>query len=205
MYSDTSTLPFRIEGTDATARPATRKGPLAVLLVVGSLLLATLLVAIVLIALRGVPEPVAEVVPPVADGPAIDIDDVAPPAAEVPVVAPEPVTPTVPVIDSFTASNQTVRCNTQAPTPSPQHISFTWSVSEAVRVYFGTDTADASAAPLFSNLPLSGTSTFDFPAGYNDFAYNCPNASRTYTLTAVDADGHKTSRSVVIVNEGDTV
>jgi hypothetical protein len=222
MYTDTSTLPFRIDGADAptqligaavvapAAAPIRRstdsKGPIAVLLVVGSLLLATLLVSIVFIALRGPAEPVAEVVPPAADGPAIDLDDVAPPTAEVPpiVTPPEPA-PTVPEIVTFTSSNQTVLCNTQSPTPSYQYISFTWSVSEASRVYFGVDTSDATAAPLFDNLPLSGTSAFDFPAGYNDFSYGCPNASRTYTLTAVDDAGHKTSRSVVIVNEGDTV
>jgi hypothetical protein len=226
MYTDTSTLPLRTDGDDAptqllgtplvaaeaasTAAPVVRstdtKGPIAVLLVVGSLLLATLLVAIVFIAFRGSAAPADEVVPPTADGPAIDIDDVAPPTTEVPpVVAPPEPVPTTPQIATFTSSNQTVLCNTQSPTPSPQYISFTWSVSNASRVYFGVDTTDASAAAVFDNLPLSGTSTFDFPAGYNDYTYNCPNASRTYTLTAVDEAGHKTSRSVVIVNEGDTV
>ena len=141
-----------------------------------------------------------------AEGPAIDLDEVAPPTADVPpVVTPPDPAPTVPVITTFTSSNQTVLCNTQSPTPSSQYIAFTWSVSKASRVYFGVNTTDASAAPFFNNLPLSGTSTFDFPAGYNQFTYACPNASVTYTLTAVDEDGHKTSQSVVIVNEGDTV
>jgi hypothetical protein len=221
MYTDISTLPLRIDGDDVPTqllgthvaapaapvqRPTGSKGPLAVLLVVGSLLLATLLVAIVVLALRGSAEPAAESVPPAADSPTIDIDDVAPQTTDVPpVVTPPDPAPTTPEIATFSSSNETVRCNTQSPTPTPQYIAFTWSVSEASRVYFGLDTTDASAAPLFDNLPLSGTSTLDFPAGYNDFSYGCPNASRTYTLTAVDDAGHKTSRSVVIVNEGDTV
>jgi hypothetical protein len=226
MYTDISTLPLRIDGDDAAtqllstpvavpeaappAAPAQRatdsKGPIAVLLVVGSLLLATLLVAIVFIAFRGNAEPADELVAPVAEGPATGNDEVSPPTTEVPpvVAPPAPAAPT-PDIVTFTSSNETVRCNTQTPTPTPPTVSFTWSVSDASRVYFGVDTLDASAAPVFDNLPLSGTSTLDFPAGYNDFAYNCPNASRTYTLTAVDDAGHKTSQSIVIVNEGDTV
>ena len=226
MYTDISTLPLRIDGDDAptqllgtpvatpdvapTPAPVRRstdsKRPMAVLLVVGSLLLATLLVTIVFLAFRGPAEPAREVVAPAADGPATGNDDAAPPTTEAPpVVAPPAPAPPTPDIVTFTSSNETVLCNTQSPTPTPPSISFTWSVSDASRVYFGVDTQDASAAPVFDNLPLSGTSTLDFPAGYNDFTYNCPNASRTYTLTAVDDAGHKTSQSIVIVNEGDTV
>jgi hypothetical protein len=219
MYTDTPTRPLHLDEIEAptqllitpseiaqvrTVPRHQRSAPIA-LVVLAVVLLAALLVTIIVVGERAV-QPPAAIDAPIVQGPAVDPIDAAPPAEEAPdAPAPHPAAPTPPVIDTFAASNQVVLCNTQSPTPSPQHLSFTWSVSDAVRVYFGTDTTDASAAPLFNNLPLSGTSTLDFPAGYNDYTYNCPNASRTYTLTAVDADGLKTSQSVVVVNNGDTV
>jgi hypothetical protein len=219
MYTDTPTRPLHLDELEASTQllitpseiarvrtiPRQRRSAPIALVILAVILLAALVVTIIVVAGRAV-QPPAAIDAPIVEGPAVDPVDIAPPVEAAPdAAAPQPVAPTPPVIDTFAASNQTVLCNTQSPTPSPQYLSFTWSVSDAVRVYFGTDTADASAAPLFNNLPLSGTSTLDFPAGYNDYTYNCPNASRTYTLTAVDADGLTTSQSVVVVNNGDTV
>lgn len=104
----------------------------------------------------------------------------------------------------FSASQAAVTCNTQAPVASPQYISFTWNVTGAAHVFFGVDTTDAQSAPMFVDLPHSGTSHGQFPAGYEDYTYACPEASHLYTLTAVDDQGHKISRTVTIVNNGDT-
>lgn len=107
-------------------------------------------------------------------------------------------------INSFTVSNQTVHCNTEAPNPSPQPISFSWDTSNADTVYFGVNTNDASQGPLFDNLPQDGNSQDDFPAGYNDFEYPCPSEQTQYTLTVVGPGGAKASKTVTVTNKGDT-
>ena len=106
-------------------------------------------------------------------------------------------------INSFTASNSEVLCNTQAPSPSPQYITFSWSSSNVDRVYFGINTNDASQGALFDNLPPTGDAS-NFPDGYYPFEYPCPSASTKFTLTVVGSDGSKTSKSVTITNTGDT-
>lgn len=106
-------------------------------------------------------------------------------------------------VNSFNVSNTTVTCNTQAPNPSDYYISFSWSTSNVNQVYFGVNTNDASAAPLFTNLPPSGNSQDDFPAGYENFEYPCPTGSVQYTITAVGPNGQKDSRSVTVTNNGD--
>ncbi|MEZ5190095.1 MAG: hypothetical protein R2717_03875 [Schumannella sp.] len=115
----------------------------------------------------------------------------------------QPQQPSGPAINQFATSNTTVYCNTQSPNPSHQYISFSWKTSGASQIFFGVDTNDASAAALFSNLPPMGTSQNDFPPGYNDFEFGCPDASHKYTLTVVDGSGNKTSKSVTITNKGD--
>lgn len=115
----------------------------------------------------------------------------------------QPQPPAGPAVTKFEVSTKTVYCNTQAPNPSHQYISFSWKTSNGSQIYFGVDTGDASAAPLFTNLPPNGKSQYDFPTGYTDFEFGCPNASHKYTLTVVDANGKKASKSVTVTNKGD--
>lgn len=107
-------------------------------------------------------------------------------------------------IADFSVSNTQVLCNTQSPVPSHQYISFTWNVVGAEQVFFGVDTTDAQAEPMFTHLPHAGNSHTEFPAGYEEYTYACPVASHQYTLTAVDDQGHAVSRTVTVVNNGDT-
>src|SRR5690606_27658077 len=105
-----------------------------------------------------------------------------------------------PVISTFKAGSNTVACNTQSPQQFPAYISFTWATSKVDRVYFGVDTNDAQSAPLFDNLPPSGSSQSDFPPGYTQFEFGCPDPSHKYTLTVIGSNGKKVSKSVTITN-----
>jgi hypothetical protein len=104
----------------------------------------------------------------------------------------------------FSVSNTSVLCNLEAPHDAPQHIAFTWNVVGAAHVFFGVDTDDAQAEPMFVDLPHSGNSHTEFPSGYEDYTYACPEPSHTFALTAVDDQGHAVSRTVTVVNNGDT-
>ena len=104
-------------------------------------------------------------------------------------------------INSFTVGNDEVFCNTSAPVPSPQYISFSWSASNVDQVFFGVNTKDASQGFLFNNLPPSGD-TSNFPAGYDPFEFPCPTDSVEYTLTVIGG-GKKVSESVTVTNVGD--
>lgn len=105
-------------------------------------------------------------------------------------------------INTFSVSDTTVFCNESSPVDSHQFIAFSWNTSNVNRVYFGVNTNDASAGPFFDNLPPSGNSQNDFPAGYTDFEYPCPTDSVKYTLTVVGPTG-KVSKSVTVTNTGD--
>lgn len=84
------------------------------------------------------------------------------------------------------------------------YLNISWSSSNVDRVYFGVDGGDdASAGPLFDNLPPSGDSS-DFPSAYYPFEFGCGGISHKYTLTVIGSDGSKDSRSIVVQNTGDT-
>jgi cytoskeletal protein RodZ len=112
---------------------------------------------------------------------------------------------TTPQIDSFAVSPSSWACNTSAPIPvdDPQ-LSFSWSTTNATHVYFGVGaTNDAEQNGMgWENLPVDGSSG-DFPGGM-DFTFNCPVESQSYTITATDDAGHRTSRTVTVTNTGDT-
>jgi hypothetical protein len=176
------------------------RGLMTGLVITGALLLIALIVLLVIFLGRGAGAPQA-----------VDTASPAPTDSATPTPTPEPTEteappppPAGPAISSFTVSNESVFCNTQSPTPSHQYIGFEWATSGSTRVYFGIDTDDASTNAFFDNLPQTGNSQSDFPAGYNDYEYACPAASHTYTLTVVDGDGNKQSKSVTVVNDGDT-
>jgi len=115
----------------------------------------------------------------------------------------DPATDSLAILD-FSVSNTSVLCNLEAPHDAPQQIAFTWNVVGAAHVFFGVDTTDAQAEPMFVDLPYSGSSHSEFPAGYEDYTYACPEPTHTYALTAVDDQGHAVSRTVTVVNNGDT-
>lgn len=173
------------------------------LIIAGALLLIMLIVLLVIFLGKGSGEP-QTIGTPAPTTTADPTESATPTPEPTETEAPPPPPPAGPTISSFTVSNDTVFCNTQSPTPSHQYIAFSWATSGSTQVYFGVDTNDASTNAFFDNLPQTGDSQSDFPAGYNDYEYNCPSASHTYTLTVVDGSGHKQSRTVTVVNEGDT-
>lgn len=79
---------------------------------------------------------------------------------------------------------------------------FKWKTSNVSQVGFGGATEDAIAAGMGWNLPPSGSSQTDFPAGYTEMAFPCPTASQSYTLT-VDGPTGKVSKKVTVTNKGD--
>jgi predicted nucleic acid-binding Zn ribbon protein len=108
-----------------------------------------------------------------------------------------PAAPT-PVVDSFSTGTGTVWCGTPDDPEPDIDLDISWSTSNGNRVYFGVDTNDASAAPFFDNLPLSGNSGSNFPSGYSPFQFTCGAETHRYTLTVVDAQNHKDSKTVTV-------
>jgi hypothetical protein len=219
MSDDTPTQRFPSTGGDlptqrlGTAEPQEdlhgekqkSKGLLIGLIVAGALLLATIIAIILILLPRGSGDPVVlGTETPLPSDSSSPTPSPTPTPTEEPEEPEQPQAPAGPAIGSFTVSNSSVLCNTQSPVPSHQYLAFSWNVSGSSQVFFGVDTNDASTSPLFDNLPQNGTSQADFPAGYNDYEYNCPSASHKYTLTAIDGSGHKVSKSVTVVNNGDT-
>lgn len=119
------------------------------------------------------------------------------PTEEPPAANPPPSNPT-PVVNSFTTGTSTVWCGTSDNPTTEIDLNISWSTSNGNRVYFGVDTNDASAAPFFDNLPLSGNSGSNFPSGYVPFQFVCGPETHKYTLTVVDGQGHKASKSVTV-------
>ena len=112
---------------------------------------------------------------------------------------------TTPQIDSFAVSPSSWACNTSAPIPvDDPKLTFTWSTTNASHVYFGVgETNDAEQNGMgWEDLPVDGSSG-DFPGGM-DFIFYCPVESQSYTITATDNAGHRTSRTVTVTNTGDT-
>ena len=222
MSDDTPTQKFDAAGDAPTERmtqadsdsgeaPAGRSRRTLIILasIGGALLLAVLILLVVLLS-RGSGEPVAlptntesESATPSASPTPSESASPSPTPTETEEAPPPPTEPAGPTINSFTTANDEVICNTQAPNPSAQYITFSWSTSDVSEVYFGVNTNDASQGAFFDNLPPSGDTT-DFPPGYYPFEYPCPSASTKYTLTVVDSDGLKASKSIVITNVGDT-
>ncbi len=196
--------------SDAATPPGRSRRTLIILASVGGALLLAVLILLVVLLTRGSGDPVAfptntstESATPTATPTASESASPTPTPTETEEAPPPPPQPTGPTINSFTTANDEVICNTQAPNPASQYISFSWSTSNVSEVYFGVNTNDASQGAFFENLPPSGN-TSDFPPGYDPFEYPCPSASTKYTLTVVDSDGLKASKSITITNVGDT-
>ncbi len=94
-----------------------------------------------------------------------------------------------------------ISCNTAAPVTPDYTLYFEWSTQNAAQIFFGVATNDASQAPFFDNLPQNGNSQSDFPYAIE---YQCPAESQIYTFTAIGNNGSKVSKSITVVNTGDT-
>jgi cytoskeletal protein RodZ len=125
----------------------------------------------------------------------------APPATQPPANNPPPANTLK--IDTFKVSPTTWTCNTSAPNPVPDpKLSFTWNTSNAAHVYFAVGKVpDAETQGQGWDLPEDGNQA-SFPDGA-EFYFYCPAASQSYTLTAKDAQGHKVTKTVTVVNNGD--
>jgi len=126
--------------------------------------------------------------------------------SETPSASPSAPAPSPPsnntAINSFTASSTSVLCNTQAQVPQPIYLTFKWKTTNVSQVGFGVASSDGISQGMGFNLPPSGNSTDDFPAGQNVIEFPCPSASQFYTLTVIGPDG-KISKSVTVTNNGD--
>ncbi len=119
-----------------------------------------------------------------------------------PTTPPPPPPSTSANITKFTAGSTTILCNSDAEFDVTYPLSFTWTTKNATQIAFGVQTNDAILGPLFDNLPPNGNSNSDFPYPVE---FNCPQTSQTYTLTVVGADGVKDSKTITVVNNGDTM
>jgi hypothetical protein len=106
-------------------------------------------------------------------------------------------------IDTFKVSPSTWTCNTSAPNPvADPKLSFVWNTTNADHVYFAVGKVpDAEAQGQGWDLPEDGNQA-SFPDG-QEFYFYCPAASQSYTLTAKDNQGHKVTKTVTVVNNGD--
>jgi hypothetical protein len=206
---------------DSPTQPAKSKALLITLISVGGALLLAIIILLVVLLTGGgggntetLPTPSASDASRTPSPTPSGSDEASPTPTPTPTptqteAAPPPPPPPSndPTISSFTINNKTnptVQCNTDSPNPSSQFLLVKWSSSNVDHVYFGVGTNDASTGALFENLPPSGNSSDDFPAGYNNGSYEfpCPTVSQKYTLTVV-GDGHKVSKSVTVTNNGD--
>lgn len=103
-------------------------------------------------------------------------------------------------VDSFGGTN-TISCNSSAPVTPDYTLYFEWNTSNADQVFFGVGTNDAQAGAFFDNLPPDGNSQDDFPY---QIEFQCPQASQIYTITVVNDNGTKDSRTITVTNTGDT-
>jgi hypothetical protein len=188
------------------------KGLLIGLVAAGGLLLLAVVVIAFFLLNRGQGDPIVA-----GTGTPLPSDSASPTPSETPSATPTP-TPEPPdedppanppaqtlKIDSFKVSPSTWTCNTSAPVPVPDpQLSFSWSTSNATHVYFAVgSTNDAENNGMgWDNLPTDGSSS-DFPGGM-EFTFYCPTASQSYTITAEDDNGHKVSKTVTVINNGDT-
>ncbi|MCU1417534.1 MAG: hypothetical protein JWP32_1708 [Schumannella sp.] len=114
--------------------------------------------------------------------------------------APPPPPPsTALAIDSFTTPNKTVACNTQAPVPSNQYISFAWKTSNADSITLGTYDPYGDYEDMYSNLPPDGNSN---DVGLQ-ITYFCPEPSQKWRLT-VTGNGKTVTKEITFTNVGDT-
>jgi flagellar basal body-associated protein FliL len=225
MSDDTPTQRFPEQGDNATERITTgevqedlqeekkkSRGLLIGLIVAGVLLLVAIIVLVFFLGrATGTPGAIGTESPaPIPSDSATAGPSESPTPSATPEETEEPEEPEQPEqppqqpaqtvkVDSFSVDTSTVFCGKNGQ-PSDIDLFFKWSTSHGERVYFGINTSDASTAPFFDNLPLDGDTASNFPSGYSPFQYACGNQSLKYTITVVDGDNHKASKSVTITD-----
>ena len=181
------------------------RGLLVGLIIAGALLLIAIVVILfVVLGNKGQPAGDALPTPGTSDSasPQPTVSD-APSATPTPsetTDAPPPPPPSTDVaIDSFTTPNDTVFCNTQAPVPTNQYISFAWKTSNADAIKLGTYDQYGDYSDMYTNLAPDGTSD---DAGLQ-ITYFCPQPSQKWRLT-VTGNGQTVTQEITFTNTGDT-
>ena len=216
MSDDTPTQRFPEQGGDTpTERIATgevyeelgeekakNRGLLVGLIIAGALLLIALIVILFIIFGRGSgqPQSVDNPTPGSSETPTpVASDSPTPQPTPSETQAPPPPPSTDAAIDSFTTPNKTVFCNTQAPVPTNQYISFAWKTSNADAIKLGTYDAYGDYEDMYFNLAPDGNSD---DAGLQ-ITYFCPQPSQKWRLT-VTGNGQTVTEEINFINNGDT-
>jgi hypothetical protein len=181
---------------------ATNRGLLVGLIIAGALLLVALIVILFILFGRGTGQPQSQDnLTPGSSGSPTDVASDSPTPEPTPseTQAPPPPPSTDVAIDSFTTPNTTVSCDTQAPVPTNQYISFAWTTSNADAIKLGTYDAYGDYSDMYSNLAPDGTSN---DAGLQ-ITYFCPQPSQKWRLT-VTGNGQTVTQEITFINNGDT-
>jgi cytoskeletal protein RodZ len=185
---------------------------LIVLIILGVLLVAGIIAALVLLLGRGQgnPQTVGDTTTPSAS-PSVSTSATpseAPSATPTPTPSqtqdapPPPPPPSNTLkIDSFTASPKTVFCNTQAPNPTNQYLTFAWKTSNADTVTIFAQDSYGDFSGMYYNLPSDGNSNDSIGSGM--ITYFCPQATQIWRLEA-KGNGHTVTQDIKIKNTGDT-
>ncbi len=211
MGDDTPTqrfdqAPANPADTGEPDEPKRSRALLITLIVVGAVLLAAIVVILVLLLNRGsgtdtvsTSSPTPTVTPSATPSSTPSRTPSGTPSpttstSSAPIPPPQPAL----TINSFSAGSPTVACDNR--TGNPIAMSFSWTSTNGSQAFFGVNTSDAQAGGMGWNLPPTGTSA-DFPYEYD---YPCYNAQTSFTITVVDAGGHKQSKTITVKNTGDT-
>ncbi len=172
----------------ATAGRRLSGGAIALIVLAGILLIALVVLVLMLLQRGGDPAPIASGSPSPSATPS---ESASPSATPSPTPTPTP-TPTetappapAPEFTIFQAEN-TANCPDDM---SSVPLFWSWSIEGASTVWFGIGTDDARAEP-FEEVPATAT---------YEFAYQCSEESQLYTVSAENADGLITHRTVEVV------
>lgn len=179
------------------------------LIIAGALLLIAIIVLLVLFLGRGSGATEADPTPGATDsGSSAPTDTPLPSDTPAATPTPEPTETQAPpppppsntlAIDSFKTGTKTVFCNTQAPNPTNQYLTFSWKTSNADSIKLGTYDPYGDYQDMYVNLPPDGN-TQDMGL---QITYFCPEESQKWRLTA-SANGSSVKQEIKIVNTGDT-
>ena len=204
MSDDTPTIQFGQSAEPPTQRtipgskPPEKKSrrPLAFIIILGALVLIAIIVIIILLLNRS-PETTAALNTPSAT----PTTSATPTQSAVATPTPTQSHTTAPPATGLQFTNYSISplkidCSTTAPA-SAQYMTIKWTSLNGQQAYFGVNTTDAKANGMGWNLPPSG-SNHDFPPGNDPYSYQCGNASMTYTITIVGANGTQQSKTITV-------
>lgn len=180
------------------------RGLLVGLIIAGVALIVAIVVILVILLGKdsGAPQGIDTPAPtdsssPVVTDSATPTPDPTPSETQAPPPPPPPSTDVA--IDSFTTGSKTVFCNTQAPNPTNQYLTFAWKTSNADAIKLGTYDGYGDYSDMYVNLPPDGNSQ---DVGLQ-ITYFCPQASQKWRLTAT-GNGTTVTQEINIINNGDT-